>query len=609
MKRFSNLFWQLGRTVEAPGRSQHGSRVSRSAAVASALVFTALVTAPTHAHFIWLVPEAAGTSGEKASGQEASGQTATAEGAENASRVEIYFGEDAHPDDPELLSRLDALKVWRLTSGGKRERVEPKRRGDSLALDLEPHTETSSSGFPGDTVFVATQAFGVRERGESTFLLKYYAIGGPPAGHPDWERIDPTSDLGFVIRHQIVDGRIRLQAYFNGEPANEAEFRVSGPGDFELAVPADARGAATIAPNRGGRYSVWARFIQPRPGTWEGEAYEVTRHYTTLALEVTDADSGTARDFLPHRHLMSLPMPLTSFGGAVAGGHVYIDGGTMGGSHQYSIEDQNNLLYRLPLDGEDDWEPIIEGPRLQGLSMEAHQGRLIRIGGFTARNERGEEHDLRSQDGVAMVDLSEDEPRWSPLPRLPEPRSSFGSALLDDTLYVIGGWSMGEAGERTWHETAWSLDLRDEDAEWRAIAAPPFRRRALAVAAHDRRVYAVGGITSEGDTVLRTDIYDPEADRWELGPSLPGEDPIAGFGGAAHATGGRLYMSTVTGWLYRLADSGETWESVGRTPTERFFHQMLPVDSERFVVVGGSNRTGRVRQVEVYRVDLEAESE
>lgn len=604
MKRSSQHAWHLRRTGEAPGRSRHGSHVGRLATVAFALLFAVLLTAPSHAHFIWLVPEAADTSG-----QEATGQETTAEGAETPSRVEIYFGEDAYPDDPELLSRLDALKVWRLMPEGKPERVKPKRRGDTLAIDLANDSESSSPSFSRDSFFVARQTFGVRERGEGTFLLKYYAIAGPPAGHPNWERIDPTPELGFVIRPKVVDGRVRLQAFFNGQPADEAEFRVSGPGGQKLAVPADARGAATFAPNRWGRYSIWARYIEPRSGSWQGDDYEVTRHYTTLALEVTNPDSGASPNVLPHRHRASLPTPLTSIGGAVAGDHVYIFGGTMGGSHQYSIEDQNNLLYRLPLEGEGDWEPILEGPRLQGLSMEAHDGRLIRIGGFTAMNKRGEEHDLRSQDGVAMLDLSEDELQWRPLPRLPEPRSSFDSALLDDTLYVIGGWSMGEAGERVWHETAWSLDLSEDGAEWAAIAAPPFRRRALAIAAHDGRVYAIGGITSDGETTLRTDVYDPQEDRWELGPPLPGEDPIAGFGGAAHATGGRLYMSTVTGQLFRLAKSGETWEPVGRTPTERFFHQMLPVDSERFVVVGGSNREGRVRQVEVYRVDTEAESE
>ncbi len=66
---------------------------------------------------------------------------------------------------------------------------------------------------------------------------------------------------------------------------------------------------------------------------------------------------------------------------------------------------------------------------------------------------------------------------------MPEPRSSFDAAIIDHTIYVIGGWSMQGDAPRVWHETAWKLDLQSKKPSWLAIAKQPFERRALAVAA------------------------------------------------------------------------------------------------------------------------------
>jgi hypothetical protein len=294
-----------------------------------------------------------------------------------------------------------------------------------------------------------------------------------------------------------------------------------------------------------------------------------------------------------------LPVTLTSFGGAVSGDAVYVYGGNLGSSHEYSNAGQNDTLYRLSLAG-GDWEKVAVGPPLQGLALVAHEGRLIRLGGFTARNAEGESHDLWSRDDVAWIDPQAPSPTWHPLPSLPEPRSSFDAAVLGDHVYVVGGWAMaGRDGKRVWHETAWRMDLAAEQPDWTPIAAPSGPRRALAVAAHAGKIVAIGGMTEAGDTTLETEIYDPQTDRWTAGPELAGEEPIGGFGASAFATGGSLYVSGVTGQLQRLAADGARWVTVAETPTARFFHRMLPVDDQHLIIVGGANRDGRLREVEI----------
>src|SRR5690606_13130682 len=55
-----------------------------------------------------------------------------------------------------------------------------------------------------------------------------------------------------------------------------------------------------------------------------------------------------------------LPVTLTSFGGAIADGHIYVYGGNLGRSHSYSHEGQNKTLYRLSLD-DGKWEKVAQG--------------------------------------------------------------------------------------------------------------------------------------------------------------------------------------------------------------------------------------------------------
>src|SRR5690606_6861170 len=122
-------------------------------------------------------------------------------------------------------------------------------------------------------------------------------------------------------------------------------------------------------------------------------------------------------------------------------------------------KEQSKELTRLDLK-QGKWETLAEGPPLQGLAMVAHDGKLYRVGGFTAKNDEGEDHDLWSQDSFASFDLQEG--KWQDLPSLPEPRSSHDAAVVGDTLYVAGGWSMQGGDEAHWHTTAWKLDLTQD---------------------------------------------------------------------------------------------------------------------------------------------------
>jgi N-acetylneuraminic acid mutarotase len=361
----------------------------------------------------------------------------------------------------------------------------------------------------------------------------------------------------------------------------------------------DAAGRATFDFGDSGLYAVRARMIEETKGEHGGKAYDSIRRYSTVTFEVPARVTSASTASSAVLQLPALTPPVTSLGGAIAGDALYVYGGNLGSAHSYSNEGQSHELRRVALNGSGSWETAAEGPALQGLALVAHQGKLIRVGGFTAKNAEGEENDLWSQAAVAAFDPSSGE--WSDLPELPEPRSSHDAAVLDGTLYVIGGWKLHGKDNREWHQTAWALDLTKAD-EWKALPAPPFERRALAVAAHDGRLFAIGGMQKEGGPCTKVSIFDPKSRTWSEGPSIQGE-PMEGFGASAFATGGALYVSTSEGNLQRLSADGSAWEIVRELPTKRFFHRMLPLDDHRFVIVGGANmETGKFEEVDIVDV-------
>jgi N-acetylneuraminic acid mutarotase len=232
--------------------------------------------------------------------------------------------------------------------------------------------------------------------------------------------------------------------------------------------------------------------------------------------------------------------------------------------------------------------------------MVAHGGKLYRIGGFTAKNKEGEKHDLWSKATVDRYDPATE--KWQTVAAMPEPRSSFDAAVIGDRIFVVGGWQMNGAEESKWSKSAFSIDLAKKTPKWEALSEPPFQRRALSVAAHDGRIYAIGGMQKEGGPTTAVDVFDVAKRQWSKGPNLHGE-PMNGFGSSAFATNGRLYVSTYDGTLQRLTPDGTKFEIVKQMDNARFFHRMLPLSKTQLLTVGGASmQTGKFDEVEIIDV-------
>lgn len=293
--------------------------------------------------------------------------------------------------------------------------------------------------------------------------------------------------------------------------------------------------------------------------------------------------------------LAPLPDPATSFGAAVADGYLYAYGGHRGNTHKYSSDDQAGQLFRLNLAQPSAWEAVAEGPKRTGLAMVAQNGKLYRIGGWEAKNNKSEEQNLHSQADFARFDAKTGE--WQALPAMPSGRSSHDAAVLDGKLYVVGGWRMAGPGTEDWHSTTLVCDLAQDQPEWKEIAPLPSPRRALAVAAYAGKLYALGGMDDSNDTTNVVSIYDPQSNAWTSGPKLPGK-PMDSFAASAFGTPAGLFATTTTGVIWRLADDGKSWQAVGKLNHPRMSFRLVAGEDGKLYVVGGTSRAGKVKEVE-----------
>ncbi len=409
-----------------------------------------------------------------------------------------------------------------------------------------------------DSEIAGTVTYGLYHGTKLTYHVEHLPQPDPsgwptePRGEAAYQTVITPSPAGGVSVAVLAAGKpitdVEVKLYFeDGHEEASAKTDVAGMVTFPKAAVEPGLNAILINLSR-----------DDAKGEYDGSSYTSTTDVLTATFNQPGKNAGSAKPAkqsvkvdpqsgasVGASGLPDLPEELTSFGAAIAEGKLYVYGGHTGNAHSYSIDEQSNRMWCLDL-GETAWQQVSTGPSLQGLALVPYQDRVVRIGGFTASNAVEEEHVLDSQTSVAAFDPSTKE--WSELAPLPEPRSSLDAAVLGDHVYVFGGWNMtGDSDSSQWHQTAWSLDLSQPGSEWKAIATPPMKRRAISVAAHRGKLFVIGGMQSEGGPTTKVDLYDPSTDAWTEGPAIPGTG-MSGFGSAAFATDGHLIVTTMDGF-------------------------------------------------------------
>lgn len=546
--------------------------------VAIICLLAASITNQAYAHFLWLLPQA--------------------EGKNNAAKVQLYFGEAAEPDDPDLLKRLTDIKVWEKTSKGQLETYKLTAGDDSLFITPKPKGA-------GRAAYGLDHTYGVITRGESQFLLKYYAKAYPQKSQRVWSKIDCSKQLPLEIVPVLKGEEVTLQVNLNGKPLADAELKIIGPKTDSESVTATTNAKGQYQTKlTNGLYSIRAKHVEEKSGEHQGDKYDSVRHYSTLTLPFVALNHNTkttATEATPaaDSKFPQLPDAVSSFGAAVSGDYLYVYSGHIGRAHAHSADNLSQKFQRLNLKQPKEWESLPLKTPLQGLAMAPHGNSVYRVGGLSVLNKKEEDSLMESLPTVER--FAPEKKTWEAVTPMPTGRSSHDAVFSGDNLYVVGGWTMRKGDESIWQEEMLVLDASQPEAKWKTIKQP-FQRRALSAAAHQGKIYAMGGIDDGGDISHEVDIYSPETGKWTKGPELPGST-MNGFGTTAWSMDGNLYVSGMDGDVFQLDQKNNQWKKAGSLATKRFFHRMLPDGNGGLLAIGGASRKGHLKSIEQVKLN------
>jgi N-acetylneuraminic acid mutarotase len=173
--------------------------------------------------------------------------------------------------------------------------------------------------------------------------------------------------------------------------------------------------------------------------------------------------------------------------------------------------------------------------------------------------------------------------RWSAVAPLEAARSEYAATVLDDQIYVAGGFGAGHRFDR----------YDPVNDTWVALADLPEPRHHLSLIALDGAVYIAGGLDEAENSATETFWrYDPAADAWESLAPLP-QGPRGSLGGGV--IDGKLYIvggsagnlsGPATADLTRYDPAADQWDLLAPMPTPRE-HLGVAAAAGQLIAIGG----------------------
>jgi uncharacterized GH25 family protein len=193
---------------------------------------------------------------------------------DKGSTAKVVFSDTLDPDTNVNIEKLANTKLMIRDAGGK-ESVAEWKKGEGFYALAVPGS--------GDRVVYGVTDYGVLQKGDTKpFKLTYY----------------PKAVLGTASAKEATIGKLPLEVVATGS-GNKVKFLVLASGkplaDSEVTVilPDGAKKSSTtnkegFTPeyDGAGRYGVYAKQIEAKPGEHAGKKYDEARHYATLVCDV-----------------------------------------------------------------------------------------------------------------------------------------------------------------------------------------------------------------------------------------------------------------------------------------------------------------------------------
>jgi len=259
----------------------------------------------------------------------------------------------------------------------------------------------------------------------------------------------------------------------------------------------------------------------------------------------------------------------------VAGGFIENPlGGTVGTNSVERYDPVTNL-----------WEPLNDLPSpdpLNHFQLVTAAGCLYAIGGLRVN--------FTPTDRVYRYDPIMD--MWTERAPLLEPVGAYGAAVVDDMIYISGGFPPESRGSE--------LRRYDPEAnEWTMLPSMDFGREHHTSAAIDGKVYVFGGRRRFLDTFEpHTECFDPQAGpmgEWTTVADIPTERAgltCAAVNGRAYVFGGErsrspMYPDGVHPEVEEYNPLTNSWQAMTPMPTPRHGFAAVALDGKIYLPAGG----------------------
>jgi N-acetylneuraminic acid mutarotase len=179
---------------------------------------------------------------------------------------------------------------------------------------------------------------------------------------------------------------------------------------------------------------------------------------------------------------------------------------------------------------------------------------------------------------------------WTTGAPLPTPRSEIAGTVLNDKIYVVGGFDSSGRSTSTIEVYDPMLD------EWTQVTWLPqpldHTAAAVATASHEGKLYIVGGSYLDRDSLSdKLFIYDSITNNWTEGANLPsarGALTANFINGTLYVTGGVDSKNTLSSTL-AYDPITNNWTEKASMPTAREHLTSSVVDGKLYVIGGRTN--------------------
>ncbi|MCO5596817.1 hypothetical protein L7F22_050887 [Adiantum nelumboides] len=180
---------------------------------------------------------------------------------------------------------------------------------------------------------------------------------------------------------------------------------------------------------------------------------------------------------------------------------------------------------------------------------------------------------------------------------MPEPRYRFGAAIIEDSIYVVGGRNvsddLGSVPDDGLVKSTFIYDIMSNT--WKTGANALDFQGDTCAAAFKGKVYMIGGYGTGYSYLNRASVYDPSTDSWSHLPDMPtprGDLMCALLGSEIYVLGGyydptNTNANSFTSKMESFNPSTNSWTQRPDLLTPRGDAAVTVLEGDRLMLVGG----------------------